>query len=217
MEPEEPGAWGWQGRQHTHRTEEGTATETTWQPRGNLVGWIDGAELYLEPEASYAAAQEMARDQGDGLPVSARTLHRRLRERGLLATWDGRRQRNTIRRTLAGVKDRNVLHLRADALSAGNEPSELSADGEALPQEVEEMEVAAGGVADGFAPQPSAADSGDRPPRTVRPEEPSAGVPAASGENGRACEGEKQAGGRCGRLRAGGGAGQRDEIEEGEL
>jgi hypothetical protein len=85
-----------------------------------------GADLYLEPEASYAAAQELARDQGEALPVASRTLHRRLRERGLLAGWDERRKRLTVRRTLEGVAAREVLHLRSDALSPCSEPSKPS-------------------------------------------------------------------------------------------
>ena len=101
--PEKPSAWGWRA--------EAMRDDSTWRAQGRRVGWVDGADLYLEPEASHAAAQEMAREQGDGLPVSPRTLHRRLKERGLLVSWDERRQRNTVRRMLEGVGDREVLHL----------------------------------------------------------------------------------------------------------
>src|SRR5262249_26323464 len=74
-QPDDPGAWGWRD------------TGDTWQPLGRRVGWVDGTELYLEPEAAFAEVQELARHQGDSLPVSPRTLWRRLRERGLLAGW----------------------------------------------------------------------------------------------------------------------------------
>jgi hypothetical protein len=123
-----PQAWGWRGREYFTGRGHGDACEQTdWTPQGRKIGWLDGADLYMEPEASFAAAQELARDQGEALPVTPRTLHKRLKERGLLAGWDERRQRNTVRRTLDGVKDREVLHLRADCLSGARRPSDPSA------------------------------------------------------------------------------------------
>jgi hypothetical protein len=104
-----PEAWGWR----SEPTRDGPA----WRAQGSRIGWLDGAELYLEPEAAYAAAQELAREQGDGLPVSSRTLRKRLHERGLLASTDTERDVLTVRRTLEG-KRREVLHLRAGSLSA---------------------------------------------------------------------------------------------------
>jgi hypothetical protein len=121
-EPANAQAWGW--RQRTIGA--GANARGEWQPQGQRVGWLEGDNLYLEPEASYAAAQELAREQGEGVPVSARTLHRRLKERRLLASWDERRQRNTVRRVLEGVLPREVLHLPADVLSPCTEPSKPS-------------------------------------------------------------------------------------------
>ncbi len=106
--PETPSAWGWR-REDVH---DGPA----WRPQGRRVGWIDGESVLLEPEASYAAAQSMAGEQGESLTVSAQTLRRRLRERGLLASWDGEREVLTVRRTLEGRR-RNVLHLHSSSLS----------------------------------------------------------------------------------------------------
>ncbi|MBV9126338.1 MAG: hypothetical protein JO112_23565, partial [Planctomycetes bacterium] len=106
MAPAEgPEGWGWRGD-----------PAGSWQPQGKRIGWVDGAALYLEPEAAFAAAQELAREQGDSLPVGARTLHRRLREKGLLVETDGARGTNTVRKSLAGRR-REVLFLRASALS----------------------------------------------------------------------------------------------------
>ncbi|MBI1917682.1 MAG: DUF3854 domain-containing protein [Planctomycetes bacterium] len=122
--PADPEGWGW--RQVTIGT--GQYQRDEWQPQGRRIGWRDGADVYLEPEASYAEAQELARQQGDSLGVTARTLWRRLRERGLLAGWDTPRQRSTVRRTLEGVRSRDVLHLRADTLSACARPSTPSTD-----------------------------------------------------------------------------------------
>jgi hypothetical protein len=107
-EPALPGAWGWR---ETH-----DGPQSRWQHQGRRLGWVEGSDLYLEPEAAYAEAQELARTQGDSLPVSARTLRKRLRERGLLASTDTEREVLTVRRTLEGRR-REVLHLRSAVLS----------------------------------------------------------------------------------------------------
>jgi hypothetical protein len=145
-EPDNPPAWGW--RQVTVGT--GQYRRTEWQPRGERVGWVDGPKLYLEPEASHAAAQELAGDQGEALSVSPRVLHKRLKERGWLVSWDSGRQRNTVRRSLEGVKDREVLHLRADALTH-EQPSEPSAGVGDPPEPTGRQEVPEDGQADGSA------------------------------------------------------------------
>jgi hypothetical protein len=98
--PEHAGVWGWH-----ERGEE-------WQSQGALVGWLDADDLYLEPASSFAAAQSLARDMGDGFPISARTLHKRLHERGLLASVERGRNTLTTRRVLAGSR-RVVLHMQA--------------------------------------------------------------------------------------------------------
>jgi hypothetical protein len=97
--PSGPSAcWGWQ-------TIEGTA-----RPGGRKVGWLKDKDLYLEPDASYAAAQELARQQGEALTVSAQTLRKRLHEKGILvSTWPGKL---TVAPTLEGQR-RSVLHLHA--------------------------------------------------------------------------------------------------------
>ncbi len=54
----------------------------------------------------------MAAAQSESLTVSAQTLRRRLRERGLLTSTAAARQELTVRCTLDGCR-RNVLHLQA--------------------------------------------------------------------------------------------------------
>jgi hypothetical protein len=103
-----PSAWGWR--------REDTATGTTWRPQGRRVGWLDGEQLLLEPEASYAAAQALAGEMGEALAVSPRTLRRRLHERGLLVSVDIDREVLTVRRTLEGRR-REVIHLCSGRLS----------------------------------------------------------------------------------------------------
>jgi hypothetical protein len=97
--PAEAAAWGWQ------RTGQGCG----WKPRGVRIGWVTGADLYLEPTASYEVAQTVAGTAR--LSVSGPTLRQRLREQGLLASVDAGRQMLQVRRTLGG-RPRQVLHLR---------------------------------------------------------------------------------------------------------
>jgi hypothetical protein len=117
LAPRDPEAWGWRRKELAFGAQFGAEPEPGWLAQGRRVGWVEEADLYLEPEASYAAAQEMARDQGDGMPVTVRTLRKRLHERGLLAGVDGEREVLTVRRTLEG-KRRDVMHLSAAFLSA---------------------------------------------------------------------------------------------------
>jgi hypothetical protein len=108
--PEKETVWGWR------------QISNGWESQGRRIGWVHSDDVYLEPDASYAAAQEMARDQGESLAVSPRTLWKRCRERGLLAGFDARRQRNTIRRVIAAAT-RDVLHFRAGTLYGHPKPS----------------------------------------------------------------------------------------------
>jgi hypothetical protein len=133
-QPPDADAWGW--RATPTITRDGSAMR--WEPQGRCIGWLDGADIYLEPDAAYAEAQALAGQQGESLPVTPRTLWRRLREHRppLLASWDEARQRNTVRRTLAGQRHCDVLHLRADALSTTHtEPSTPSTQHAAPHQE----------------------------------------------------------------------------------
>jgi len=80
-----------------------------WSPLGACIGWVDGEDLYLEPEAAYMAVQSAGRDGGESLSVSGTTLNKRLHEKGLLRSIDTKRGTLTIRRTIAGSKQ-DVLH-----------------------------------------------------------------------------------------------------------
>jgi hypothetical protein len=115
--PANAAAWGWR------RVDVGTGQfqRVEWQPQGRLIGWVDDADEYLDPGASYAEAQRFADDQGDRLPLSQRQLSRRLKEGKHLASWEG--DRATTRRTLQG-KERTVLHLAAGGLTPFHKPGE---------------------------------------------------------------------------------------------
>jgi hypothetical protein len=114
-EPKEPAAWGWR------KVEVGTGQyrRTQWDPQGKRVGWLDGPDLLLQPDAAYASAQQLAHEKNDSLSVSERVLRRRLWERGLLKTTGSRsgRVQLTVRRVIEGVR-REVLHLAIDSIYA---------------------------------------------------------------------------------------------------
>jgi hypothetical protein len=107
--PESPEAWGWR----RHETGENHPLE--WRCPGRRIGWVDGPNLYLEPEAAYAEAQDLARAQGDSLPISSQTLRKRLKDRGLLVSHEPRKC--LARRTLGGHR-RCVIHVQAATLWA---------------------------------------------------------------------------------------------------
>ena len=110
--PETPEAWGW--RQATVGT--GDFEREEWRPQGQRVGWLEDEDLYLEPDAVFAAIQKQGRDSGESLVVTGRTLRKRLHERGLLLSTDKARQVLTVRKTLEGRR-REVLHTSDDLFS----------------------------------------------------------------------------------------------------
>ncbi len=98
----------------------GTNERTDWQPQGSRIGWLDNDDLYLDRDAAYRVAQGMAAD-GVGIEVSATTLTRRLRDRGVLLSTDRNRDTLTVRLTLDGRR-RDVLHLHAKTLGLSMSP-----------------------------------------------------------------------------------------------
>lgn len=109
--PTDPESWGW-------RLEN---KEVHWTPKGARIGWLEGDDIYLQPDASYSCVQELARSQNESLTVSVQTMRRRLKDKGFLASWDEASQTNTVRRTLEG-KRQPVLHLRKSILLEGLYP-----------------------------------------------------------------------------------------------
>jgi len=114
--PESAGRWGWRSRQ----VGTGGYAETELQPQGRRIGWVDGDDLYLEPNAAYQAAQEAGAGSGDTLAVGPVTLWKRLKEAGALATFDTTRSKLQVRRVLEGVR-RSVIHIRAGSLEPPGE------------------------------------------------------------------------------------------------
>jgi hypothetical protein len=92
-----------------------------WVAAGDRVGWTDGPDLYLEPDAAYLIAQRMAQESHEALVIAPKALHKRLHEQGYLVSTDNPRGRLVVRKTLEG-RVRTVLHLRADVLGGASVP-----------------------------------------------------------------------------------------------
>ncbi len=99
-------------------------------PNAKKIGWTDGTLVYLEPTASYNAAQQMLRDRADTLPAPE-TLRRMLFSAGKLARTDSRngaegKGRLTARASLE-KQQRTVIVLRASEFW-GSDPAETDAE-----------------------------------------------------------------------------------------
>jgi hypothetical protein len=106
--PAAPQAWGWRRRP--------TSTNLTdWRPAGEKIGWIQGDEIFLLPDAAYAVAQTVGKAMGEGFGVRPQTLWKRLKEWGALRSTDPKRETLKIRRTCEG-RQHNVLHIAAASL-----------------------------------------------------------------------------------------------------
>jgi hypothetical protein len=110
--------WGWERR----TCSSGSDTSANWTSRGERIGWVDGDELYLNPDATYAKLVELARDQGATFPLSQETLYCRLREAGLLLRHD--LNRNTTKVTLAGSRRRIIVISAQTTLSLSRPPGQ---------------------------------------------------------------------------------------------
>ncbi len=140
--PAEPEHWGW--RMIPPPPYEGNpekAPGPRFAPLGDRIGWIDGADLFLDPEAAYAAVQSLAARQTATLAVKAQTLWKRLDERGLIASPD---PGHFTTRIMVSGKRRRVLHLLAETLYPTTDQADVDrlggplsgpAEGEAVHEE----------------------------------------------------------------------------------
>ena len=136
--PENPGAWGWR-RPSSGGSARFSDFVGDWEPQGDRIGWLDGNELYLEPDASYGIVQKMSRESGESLAVRSHTLRKRIKEAGLLKSTEPKRQTLTVRRMIQGMR-REVLHLNVRALLASAEVSEPTGPDEENPSTGESTE-----------------------------------------------------------------------------
>jgi hypothetical protein len=107
---EEPGnyqAWGWERRE----TDGGSMASVS--AGAELLGWVDDDEgyVYLLSEASYKAVARFARDQGQPLTVTKKSLHMQLRREGILVPLN---DENIIVKKI-GPTSHRVIQLNAQA------------------------------------------------------------------------------------------------------
>ncbi|OWK45589.1 DUF3854 domain-containing protein [Fimbriiglobus ruber] len=103
-------AWGW------HQSELCNAqgkSDGNYQERGRKIGWVADTELYLDPDSTFAALTELAREQGQVFPITKQTLYGRLKEARILIRSEG--DRTTYPVTLEGTRHR-VLVLDSSTL-----------------------------------------------------------------------------------------------------
>jgi hypothetical protein len=159
--PRDPQRWGWKSEEYNA----GDGAGTRHKPQGVCVGWLADDELYLEPDASYAAVQRIARDQNESFALAAHTLRRRLKERRLLASTDVARGKLTVRKTLQGER-REVLHVVWPSVSSAPK-SDAADDG----PETWAGSWAGNGHANGEAAHAAgAAGTAGQPPASAGPE-----------------------------------------------
>lgn len=141
--PPTPVPCGWRPR--TGKASSNTFDE--WTPTGTKVGWIDGAEAYLQPEAAFAAAQRIGTATNQPLSIAGSTLHLRLHQAGLLRSLDERagKTRFKIRRVIEGARQ-TVLHVAAETFIelAGGLSGPPPEAGEPMPQAPAQPQGASG-------------------------------------------------------------------------
>jgi hypothetical protein len=121
-----PRVWGWRP------VDNPLDYECRWSPQGSRIGWVEAEYVFLDGNAAFAEVQRLAESQGEPLPVGVNTLHRRLKENGLLARSDEQRDRVKVRVTIEGVC-RPVLHLRTQTLAHLYETGQTGQTGQREP------------------------------------------------------------------------------------
>ncbi len=138
LEPEIANAWGWRVR--TVGTGEFERDE--WVAQGRRIGWLNGESVYLEPQAAYGIAKVLGERSNDGIAIGQKTLHGRLKERGLLVAYEEKRG-SVVRREVEGRR-LYVLELNADTLNSTETAQSALLDnrngsGNVIPREIPDV------------------------------------------------------------------------------
>jgi len=115
--PTRPNAWGW-------REVGDGAGGKDYRPMGDCVGWYcdKAAEIWIEQNSAFAAVQQIAKKQGDGVLLSPSSLWRRMLEKGLILASETRpngTKQSTVKRVIGG-RSRRVMVLSANLVESEN-------------------------------------------------------------------------------------------------
>ncbi len=82
VQPIDPDKHGW----HINKEETGRAY---YQPKGDCIGWVgEEGQIYLQGDATYKVVQTFARSQGSNIAMSNNILYKRMKEKGILASYE---------------------------------------------------------------------------------------------------------------------------------
>ncbi len=110
---------GWRAKDFVGPLNDDEAPLVTWLPQGNLIGWLDGDDLMLDPMPAMGAAMLVVRSLGRTMGLGETALGRRLKEAGKLAkTTKGR---NTFQVRAGGGLQRVWLLSAKETLGVDNE------------------------------------------------------------------------------------------------
>jgi hypothetical protein len=110
LPPDNPEQWGWAWDD---------SGEGAYRARSDLLGWVDGDDVFLQHDVAFTAARQYAESGGRPLGIGQASLQAKLRDRGMLASKGSGHL--TVLRTLGGQRNRRVLHLTSATFLNGGE------------------------------------------------------------------------------------------------
>jgi len=122
--PYDPQHWGWKQSSIYYNVADNS--HSPWSASGDKIGWLNGNELFLQPENAFGVAQTMARNQNDSLPLSKATLLRRMAE-GKWIRQDSDKK-TTLKRTILGKRQRVIVFPSANSVLSIEKSGALGAE-----------------------------------------------------------------------------------------
>jgi hypothetical protein len=110
-------ACGWRIVGYHPSENDGEEEAPNWQARGDRIGWLNGAQLYVITDAAIACVQQLL---GRPIEVMKNTLIKRLSEAGAIASHDPGKNVKTVSH---GDRQFKVLALRTERV-LGAEPGD---------------------------------------------------------------------------------------------
>jgi len=106
--------YGWVKRIRMIEREDGAYSEESFSGGGDKIGWIDGDNIYLNPECAYKVANDMGSRIGMSITISEQMLRKLLVQDNMLASTglDSLRKTIAIRKRLRNDFRPEVLHIK---------------------------------------------------------------------------------------------------------